>query len=283
MLAKMSELLKAARRGRYAVGMFNVISSTMASGVLRAAEECRSPIMLSTGEVFLRYWPLEQAAHYFRFAAERAEVPVCVHFDHGKTEEVCDRALAAGFSSIMYDASSLPLEENIKRVREMARRAHSAGAQIEAELGRVGGVEGSMGGERADVPENYYTDPEQAKIFVAETGVDALAVAVGNAHGAYKFPPKLDLARIEALAAAVPVPLVLHGGSGIGDEDFRAAIRNGIAKVNIFTDLNTAGAAAASAALADGGGLTDAALPVIEAVKNATAEKLALFGSAGKA
>ena len=284
MIVGMNDVLLPAREGHYAVGMFNAVTSDMVRGVVEAAEELRAPILLSTCEIFLKYWPMEELAHYFQCIARRASVPVCFHFDHGKSEAACLRALELGFTSIMYDTSALPFEENLRRVKEMAYKAHSVGVQIEAELGRVGDNEGSAeGADVLDVPENYYTDPEQARQFVAETGVDALAIAVGNAHGAYKFPPKLDFDRIDAIAAAVPVPLVLHGGSGIGDDDFRTAIRKGIAKVNIFTDLSLAGGKAAAAAYADGRGLADMVLPAVEAVKQAAAEKIRLFGAAGKA
>ncbi len=284
MIVGMNDVLLPAREGHYAVGMFNAVTSDMVRGVVEAAEELRAPILLSTCEIFLKYWPMEELAHYFQFIARRASVPVCFHFDHGKSEAACLRALELGFTSIMYDTSALPFEENLRRVKEMAYKAHSVGVQIEAELGRVGDNEGSAeGADVLDVPENYYTDPEQARQFVAETGVDALAIAVGNAHGAYKFPPKLDFDRIDAIADAVPVPLVLHGGSGIGDDDFRTAIRKGIAKVNIFTDLSLAGGKAAAAAYADGRGLADMVLPAVEAVKQAAAEKIRLFGAAGKA
>ncbi len=284
MIVGMNDVLLPAREGHYAVGMFNAVTSDMVRGVVEAAEELRAPILLSTCEIFLKYWPMEELAHYFQFIARRASVPVCFHFDHGKSEAACLRALELGFTSIMYDTSALPFEENLRRVKEMAYKAHSVGVQIEAELGRVGDNEGSAeGADVLDVPENYYTGPEQARQFVAETGVDALAIAVGNAHGAYKFPPKLDFDRIDAIAAAVPVPLVLHGGSGIGDDDFRTAIRKGIAKVNIFTDLSLAGGKAAAAAYADGRGLADMVLPAVEAVKQAAAEKIRLFGAAGKA
>ena len=284
MIVGMNDVLLPAREGHYAVGMFNAVTSDMVRGVVEAAEELRAPILLSTCEIFLKYWPMEELAHYFQFIARRASVPVCFHFDHGKSEAACLRALELGFTSIMYDTSALPFEENLRRVKEMAYKAHSVGVQIEAELSRVGDNEGSAeGADVLDVPENYYTDPEQARQFVAETGVDALAIAVGNAHGAYKFPPKLDFDRIDAIADAVPVPLVLHGGSGIGDDDFRTAIRKGIAKVNIFTDLSLAGGKAAAAAYADGRGLADMVLPAVEAVKQAAAEKIRLFGAAGKA
>lgn len=284
MIVGMNDVLHPAREGKYAVGMFNAVTSDMVRGVVEAAEGLRAPIMLSTCEVFLRYGPWKSWRTTFSLLQNGRTYPSACTLTMARTEQACLRALELGFTSIMYDASALPFEENIRRVKEMAYKAHSVGVQIEAELGRVGDNEGSAeGAEVLDVPENYYTDPEQARAFVAETGVDALAIAVGNAHGAYKFPPKLDFDRIDALAAAVPVPLVLHGGSGIGDDDFRTAIRKGIAKVNIFTDLSVAGGRAAAAAYSEGKGLADMVLPTVDAVKHAAAAKIRLFGTAGRA
>ena len=212
--------------------------------------------------------------------AERASVPVVLHLDHGLQKESCLKALELGFSSIMYDCSTEGYEENVRKVAEMAKIAHDHGATIEGELGHVGNNEGTD--VQAD-PSAFYTNPEQAKDFVERTNVDALAIAVGTAHGAYKFPPKLDFARIEKIADTISVPLVLHGGSGLTDDDFRHAISSGISKVNIFTDINTAAADAAAKSYAPGKGLTDLVLDEIKAVKEATIKKMQLFGCCGKA
>ena len=170
--------------------------------------------------------------------AKRASVPVVVHLDHGLRKETCLKALELGFSSIMYDCSLDSYEDNCKKVKEMADIAHSYGASIEGEIGHIGGAEGAATAEQQEDASKYYTTAEEAKDFVGKTGVDALAIAVGTAHGAYKIPPKLDFDRIRQIAGIVDTPLVLHGGSGLTDEDFRKAIAAGISKVNIFTDIN---------------------------------------------
>ena len=178
-----------------------------------------------------------------------------------------------------------PYDVNVEKVREMAEIAHSYGATIEAELGHVGDNEGSAEGSShmAD-PSKFYTDPKQAKDFVEKTGVDALAIAVGTAHGAYKLPPKLDFKRIEEIARTIDIPLVLHGGSGLSDNDFKKAIEKGISKVNIFTDINIAAVEAEFSAFDSmTKGVIDLIPAAVNAVKNAVIRKLELFGSVGKA
>ena len=177
----------------------------------------------------------------------------------------------------MYDCSTDEYEENVRKTAEMAKIAHSYGATIEAELGHVGDNPAPGSDANGAVPEEFYTSPEQASDFVERTGVDALAVAVGTAHGAYRFPPKLDFERITRIREATDVPLVLHGGSGLSDADFREAIRRGIAKINIFTDVNVAAACAAHDGWRDGAGLTDLIPGEVEAVKEAVMRKMRLF------
>jgi len=217
--------------------------------------------------------------------AKKANVPVVVHLDHGLTYDTCIQALKLGFSSIMYDCSTDSYEENIRKVKEMADIAHSYGATIEGELGHVGDNEGSAeGSSHLEDPSKYFTDPRVAKEFVDRTGVDALAIAVGNAHGAYKLPPKLDFERIRTIASTVDVPLVLHGGSGLTDDDFKQAIREGISKVNIFTDINVAAVEAEFKKFHSmDKGLIDLIPAAVEAVKLETAKKMKLFSSDGKA
>jgi fructose-bisphosphate aldolase class II len=184
----------------------------------------------------------------------------------------------------MYDCSTDSYEENVRKVKELTYIAHQFGATVEGELGHVGDNEGSAEGESCHVdPSSYYTDPGQAKDYVERTKIDALAIAVGTAHGAYKFKPKLDFERISEIARTVEVPLVLHGGSGLSDEDFKTAIQKGISKVNIFTDINAAAAEGANKAFADGkNSLTDLIPYEVEAVKNAVIKKMSLFGSIKK-
>ena len=217
--------------------------------------------------------------------AKKADVPVVVHLDHGLKKETCLKALELGFSSIMYDCSTDSYEDNVKKVKEMADIAHSYGATIEAELGHVGDNEGSAEGEpRDENPEKYYTDPKMAKDFVEKTGVDALAIAVGTAHGAYTLPPKLDFERIRTIANTVDIPLVLHGGSGLTDADFKRAIQEGISKVNIFTDINVAAVEAELKKFSSvKKGIIDLIPAAVEAVKQETVKKMKLFSSDGKA
>ena len=281
----MNEVLRPAKKGQYAVGLFNAVNLELARGIINAAEATRSPVIMGTAEVLLPYGPLEEVSYYLIPMAKKANVPVVVHLDHGLTYDTCVKALKLGFSSVMYDCSTDTYEENLRKVKEMADLAHSYGATIEGELGHVGDNEGSAEGSShlAD-PSKYFTDPKMAKDFVDRTGVDALAIAVGNAHGAYKLPPKLDFERIRTIAKTVDVPLVLHGGSGLTDNDFRQAIKEGISKVNIFTDINVAAVEAEFKKFQSmDKGLIDLIPAAVEAVKQETMKKMKLFSSDGKA
>jgi len=285
MLVNMNEVLRPAKKNQYAVGLFNAVNLELARGIINAAESKRSPVIMGTAEVLLPYGPLDEVSYYLIPMAKKASVPVVVHLDHGLTYDVCAKALKLGFSSVMYDCSTDSYEENVRKVKEMADLAHSYGATIEGELGHVGDNEGSAEGSShlAD-PSEFFTDPALAKDFVDRTGVDALAIAVGNAHGAYKLPPKLDFERIRTIAKTVDVPLVLHGGSGLTDNDFRQAIKDGISKVNIFTDINVAAVEAEFKKFSDmNKGIIDLIPAAVEAVKLATMNKLELFGSCNKA
>lgn len=283
MLVNMNDVLKPAQQGKYAVGLFNAVNLELARGIIAAAEQSRSPVIMGTAEVLLPYGPLEEVSYYLIPMAKKASVPVVVHLDHGLKKETCIKALELGFTSIMYDCSTDPYEVNVEKVREMAEIAHSYGATIEGELGHVGDNEGSAEGSShlAD-PSQYFTDPKLAKDFVEKTKVDALAIAVGNAHGAYKLPPKLDFARIDAIRRTVDVPLVLHGGSGLTDDDFRKGIEKGISKVNIFTDINVAAVKAAFETFTSvDKGITDLIPAEVEAIKQEVLRKMELFGSVG--
>ena len=284
MLVTMNEVLQDAKKGHYAVGLFNAVTLELAQGIIAAAEETGSPVIFGTAEVLLPYNSLEDLAMILIPMAKRAKVPVVVHLDHGLHKETCLKALKLGFSSIMYDCSTESYEVNCERVREMTEIAHSYGASIEGEIGHVGGVEGAETAEQQADASKFYTTPQEAKDFVDRTGVDALAIAVGTAHGAYKLPPKLDFDRIRTIARTVPTPLVLHGGSGLTDTDFRKAIEAGISKVNIFTDINIAAVESAMAHFTSmGKGIIDLLPSVRDAVKLSVMEKMQLFGSCGKA
>ena len=267
------------------MGLFNAVNLELARGTISAAESRRAPVIMGTAEVLFPYGPLEEVSYYLLPMAKKASVPVVIHLDHGLKKETCLKALELGFSSIMYDCSTDPYDVNVKKVKEMAEIVHAYGATIEGELGHVGDNEGSAEGDsRMDDPSRFFTDPKMAKDYVDKTGVDALAIAVGNAHGAYKLPPKLDFGRIREIARSVSVPLVLHGGSGLTDNDFRQAIREGISKVNIFTDINVAAVEAEFQRFSSmNKGIIDLIPAAVEAVKQETMKKIDLFGSGGKA
>lgn len=229
-LVKMKDILKLAEDNNYGVGAFSVANMEMVIAAVRTAEELRSPLILQIAEVRLGPSPLHLIGPMMIEAAKKATVPVAVHFDHGETAEKIVEALKIGFTSVMFDGSSLLLEENIAKTKNIVQLAKNYGATVEAEIGRVGGSEdGSVDIEIA------ITSVEEAKRFTDETRVDALAIAIGNAHGVYKGDPKLRLDRLEEINNEVEIPLVLHGGSGISQEDFRTAISHGIRKINVAT------------------------------------------------
>ncbi len=285
MLVNMKEILAKAKEGHYGVGLFNAVNVEMARAVIETAEERNAPVIVGTAEVLLPAMSLERVAEYLIPMAKKAKVPVCVHYDHGLTFEKCMEALQLGFTSVMYDCSTDEYEVNVAKVAEMVKICHALGATVEGELGHVGDNEGSAeGSEHLTDPSAFFTDVNLARDFVDRTGVDALAVAVGNAHGDYKFPPKLDFARIEDIAARTGVPLVLHGGSGLSDDDFRTAVSKGICKVNIFTDIDKAGKAGIEEGLAAGAKTMMGLIPYeIAAMKRVVANKMELFGSVNRA
>lgn len=230
MLVNMRDLLKDAQNGNYAVGSFSVANMEMVLGVLKAAEELNAPVILQIAEVRLKQSPLELIGPLMVAAAENAKTPVAVHFDHGKTEEKIGLALELGFTSVMFDGSHLPLDENIAQTKKIMAMAQDYDAAVEAEIGCVGGSEDGS----EDIAINC-TKPDDAVRFVNETGVDALAIAIGNAHGNYKSTPKLRFDILEKCTELVDTPLVLHGGTGISPEDFVKCSKTGIKKINIAT------------------------------------------------
>ena len=275
MLVTLNDILPAAQAGHYAVGLFNTTDSDMLEAAISAAEETRSPIVIGTAEILLPYGELQLIAPSVIAAAKRASVPVVVHYDHGLTFDRCMEALKLGFSSIMFDGSAGDEKENPIATREIVKIAHSFGASVEGEIGHVGNAD--VGDGETD---DMYTSPEEAISFVKATGVDALAVAIGTAHGAYKTKPQLDINRLANIHAAIDTPLVLHGGSGLSDDDFRNTIANGIAKVNIFTDLCVAGY---DSVKSFEGSYLEMRNAKVKAMKEAVINKMILFGCAGKA
>ena len=277
MLVNLKDVLIPAQKGGYAVGLFNTTDTDMLEGVLAAAEELRAPVIIGTAEVLLPFGELKLIAPSVRAAAERATVPVVLHYDHGVTVERCIAALDLGFTSIRFDGSAGDADANIELTRKVVEMCHARDVTVEGEIGHVGNadVEGDQ--------DNNYTTPEEAKAFVEATGVDALAVAIGTAHGAYKHKPCLDLNRLAEIRSTIDTPLVLHGGSGLTDDDFRNTIKNGIAKVNIFTDLCLAGERACKRGLEENAGYLNMRNMKVEEIKKETMKKMLVFGCNGRA
>lgn len=226
----MKKLLENAEKNNIAVGAFSVGNMEMVMGAVAAAEELNMPIILQIAECRLKNSPLELMGPMMLSAAKNSKVDIAVHLDHGLRVETVQKALEMGFTSVMFDGSTLPLEENIKAVKQVREMADKYGATVEAELGVVGGNEGDGAAH-----EILCTNPQDAKIFCDETGVDVLAVAIGNAHGNYPVLPNLRFDVLDDINKMVDTPLVLHGGTGITDEMFQQAIMLGVRKINIAT------------------------------------------------
>jgi len=281
-LVNLAGLLNHALEHGYGVGAFNVPDYETLQALLDVAVEKRSPVIVDVAEVHLKYISLEDVATVVRHAAERAPVPVALHLDHGENFETLMRAVRAGFTSVMFDGSHLPYEENVTRTSDIVRICHAIGVTVEAELGQVLGGEGTS--ERFEADPSLFTDPAQAEDFVRRTGVDALAISFGTAHGLYRGTPKLDFARLEEIARRTRIPLVLHGGTGVADEDFRRAIARGIAKINYYTQLSVAAVEATRAALQADPELVS--YPRLlqaarEGIKKVVAHQMDVFGSTG--
>ena len=277
-LYTMKEILRDAQEKRYGVGYFNAVNMEMVRSYITAAEECRSPIIIGTAEALLPYAGFDWIVPLMLDAARRAKVPVAVHLDHTYRFEVLMQALRAGFGSVMYDGSRLPdHRDNVRVSKEIVRIAHGMGFGVECELRSVGGLSDESG--KADAV--IYTEPGDASAFLEETGADFLAVSIGTQHGVYKATPKLDIPRLKEIRKAVDAPLVLHGGSGLSDDDFRNTIAGGISKINVYTDIILA----AKKALAEHpeAAYVDLNLLAEAAMKEATAAKLRLFGGEGRA
>lgn len=237
-LVNFKDVLSVAYKEKYAVGSFNVINLEFLEAIVEAAERKKSPVILSIAEVHFKFVNLENITPAIRYVADRSNVPIVLHLDHGETFDAVMRAIRAGFTSIMFDGSKLPYEENLQRTTEVVKMCHSIGVTVEAELGHIGGAEGGPGGATAAA--EFYTKVDEAEDFVKKTNVDALAVAIGTAHGLYKGTPKLDFKRLSEINNALGIPLVLHGGTGLSVNDFRQSIQLGVAKINFFTGMAVA-------------------------------------------
>lgn len=234
-LVTSKKMLLDAQEGGYAVGAFNVENMEMVKAVIAAAEELRAPVMLQTTPSTVKYGSLETYFGMVAAEAKKATVPVCLHLDHGSSYEIAVQAIYAGYTSVMIDGSHENFEENVAVSKKVVDVANACGIPVEAELGKVGGKEDDL---EAEADTN--TNPEEAKEFVEKTGVDSLAIAIGTAHGFYEGVPVLDKERVSDIRKLVSIPLVLHGASGLSDEDVRECVQKGMCKVNFATELRVA-------------------------------------------
>ena len=279
MIVSFKEMLQAANNGRYAVGAFNCLSLENVEGAIAAAEELHSPIIIQLAEVQFPCAPLALMAPLYLEAARAAKVPVVVHLDHGQSFQTCVDAVRLGFGSVMFDGASLPFEENVRQTAEVARMAKAFGVDVEAELGKVGDV--GVDDDKVDL----FTDVEESAEFIARTGVDALAVAIGNQHGKYVAPPRLNIARLVELHERNAMPLVLHGGSGTSEEDFKSCIHNGICKINVATAIQMGVTEDVQhyLATASNPNYIDMKAVMVEASKRVVADHIRLFESNNRA
>jgi fructose-bisphosphate aldolase class II len=240
-IVSMNEILHDAKEGGYAVGCFNSIDLAMARGIIRAAEEEHSPVILCHAEVHFKYTPLSSVMPILLEEASKASTPVALLLDHGKDFNVIVQAMHLGMNSVMFDGSELGLEDNVAKTAEISKIGHALSVAVEGEIGRVvrpadAGAEGYDDASLVD-DTSLYTDPDQAAYFEQKTGIDALACAFGTVHGMYRKDPKLDFIRLAAIAQKTGIPIVMHGGSGLSKELFHKAIENGVRKINYYTNL----------------------------------------------
>lgn len=278
MLVNLKQIIDMAEKGGFCIPAFNVYNMESAMGVINAAEEAKAPVILQIYPRLINEDVGFYLSHVLVAAARKASVPVCYHLDHGPSEIEVQRALRTGATGIMYDGSVHPFEENIARTKHIVDICSAVGVPVEGELGHIGSVNDEVMDE--------FTDPDAAAEFVKETGVCCLAVLIGNAHGHYKKPPHLDIDRVKAIREKAGIPLVLHGGSGIPDEQVKAAIKAGVRKMNIGTDVCCAFADGTLESLNDP--KRSIAIDIfmkkpIEAVKNLALDKIRLTEAYGKA
>ncbi|MGX7205713.1 class II fructose-bisphosphate aldolase [Enterococcus pingfangensis] len=284
MLVNLKEILEKARKEKYAVGAFNATDLNTARGIVEAAEEENSPVILQFAEVHKQYIPIEQAAAMYLELAEKASVPVCVHLDHGQNFETIIQAMHLGFSSIMVDASAKPFKENMSMTNKVLEIARILNISVEAELGIMNTEDGN-GDLDYQKMDDTYTNVEDAGKFIEETDVDALAIAFGTVHGLYKAEPKLNFQRIKEISDKTNKPLVMHGGSGLSDQEYRHSIENGITKINYYSTMSYEVTNGLRDFLNNNPDafLFDLDLKTIELVKENIVEKIRIFGSSNKA
>jgi len=279
----MTAFIEDSKKHKYAVGQFNLNNLEFTQAITEAAMEEKSPVIFGVSEGAMRYMGLEYTIAMAKAAAERAGVPVALHLDHGSSFEVVMKCIRAGFSSVMFDGSHYPLEENIRLTKQVVEAAHAVGVSVEGELGTIGGVEDDLSVDEADAA---LAKPAEAIRFWEETKVDYLAIAVGTAHGMYKGEPKIRFDIIEEVAKNIPAPIVLHGGSGVPDEAIRKAISLGVGKINVNTENQVACTQTIRKILADKPNEIDPRKylgPARDAIKQVVKEKMRLFGSSNRA
>ncbi len=275
MLVTLKELLEDAKNKKQAVGAFNGTTLEGIRAIIGAAEELRRPVILQHAQSHDTIIDLNEIAPLMLHYARSASVPVAVHLDHGSTFKRCMEAIRAGFTSVMYDASAKPFEQNLMETAEIVKAAHSVGVSVEAELGHVANINEDPG------EDNIYTDPALAEEFVKRTGVDCLAVAFGTVHGLYVKQPKLELSIVTQISEKTGIPLVMHGGSGVSGDNYRRAIKEGICKINYYTYMNTAGGNAARSFVKQSGehlAYDRLTLAATEAMKQDVMAAMRIFG-----
>jgi tagatose 1,6-diphosphate aldolase GatY/KbaY len=282
-LISSTAMLQEARQGKYCIGAFNVHTLEMLQAVVEAAEETRSPLIIQSTVGTVKHLGPDYIAAAARVAADRTGLPIALHLDHCTDFDLIVKCIRAGYTSVMIDASMHPYEENVARTSKVMEVAAAAGVNVEAELGKVGGVEDDIVVDERDA---LLADPEECRTFVERTGVHTLAPAIGTAHGIYKGEPNIDFDRIARIAGLVETPLVLHGGSGIPAEQVKRAVSLGMAKMNVATELRIAFSDAIKdifAANPDENDPRKYMVPAKAAVKRLAIEKMQLCGCIGKA
>jgi fructose-bisphosphate aldolase, class II len=282
-LVTVAELLKKAEAGKYAVGAFNCNNMEIVQAIVAAAEAEQAPVIIQASQGAIKYAGLEYITGLTKIAAENSKMPIALHLDHGTSFEQCVQCIRSGFTSVMIDGSKHALQDNIDLTNRVLSVARPVGVSVEAELGKIGGTEDDI---VVSEREALFTHPEEAKSFVEATGVDALAIAIGTAHGRYKGVPKLDFERLKQIKALINVPIVLHGSSGVPDEAIQEAIALGVRKVNIDTNIREAFVDAARKVIMDNPNEFDprnVLKPARQAAIELIRQKIRVFGGTGKA
>lgn len=284
-LVSLKSVLTEAKKGGYAVGAFNAVSLEFLESIIEAAEEERAPVIVNLAEVHFPFVPIKSLSKAIVERANASSVPVVFNLDHGLSFESVISSIKNGVSSVMFDGSHFSYEENIEKTKEVVRACKSVSVSVEAEIGAVGGAEGGL--IEGEANPDLFTKPDEAKEFVEKTGIDALAVAIGNVHGKYKGEPKIDFDLLAKIRDCVNIPLVLHGGSGISDSDFRKAVELGITKINFYTGMALGASEIIERGLSQSGGKYHGFVEILSqvrvGVKEIVRERIQVFGSAGKA